>query len=181
MALSPRVAEELARIVGPEHVRLAEGELVPYARDATPPAHLGAGRVAELSAYLVREGHGPEGEVRVGGRRARAGLQDSCHLRNGLGVTAQPRELIAAVADYVELPGAGGCCGAAGTYSLLRRADSRAVLEPKLTAIEAAGVDFVVAVNPGCLRQLRQGLRRRRSGVRAVSLAEFLTEATGPR
>lgn len=143
-------------------------------------AHLGADRVAELSAYLVRQGHRPAGEVRVGGRRARAGLQDSCHLRNGLGVTAPPRELIAAVADYVELPGAGGCCGAAGTYSLLRRADSRAVLDPKLEAIEAAGVDVVVAVNPGCLRQLRQGLRRRRSAVRAVSLAEFLAEAAGP-
>ena len=139
--------------------------------------HLGQDRVVELSAYLVREGHEPSGQVRVGGRRARVGLQDSCHLRNGLGVSAQPRELIGAVAEYVELPGAGGCCGAAGTYSLLRRADSRAVLEPKLAAIEAADLDYVVAVNPGCLRQLRQGLRRRRSKVRAVSLAELLAEA----
>jgi glycolate oxidase iron-sulfur subunit len=142
-------------------------------------AHLGAGRIAELSAYLVQEGHRPRGEVQVSGRRARVGLQDSCHLRNGLGVTAQPRQLIGAVADYVELPGAGRCCGAAGTYSLLRPADSRKVLDPKLEAIEAAGIDYVVAVNPGCLRQLRQGLRRRRSNVRAVSLAELLAEAAG--
>jgi glycolate oxidase iron-sulfur subunit len=140
-------------------------------------AHLGTERVAELSAYLVREGHAPSGEVRAGGRRARVGLQDSCHLRNGLGVSSQPRDLIRAVAEYVELPGAGGCCGAAGTYSLLRPADSRKVLDPKLDAIEAADIDYVAAVNPGCLRQLRQGLRRRRSKVRAVSLAELLAEA----
>jgi glycolate oxidase iron-sulfur subunit len=140
-------------------------------------AHLGAGRVAELSDYLTRERHRPSGEVRAGGARARVGLQDSCHLRNGLGVSAQPRDLIRAVADYVEVPGAAGCCGAAGTYSLLRRADSRKVLDPKLDAIEAAGLDYVVAVNPGCLRQLRQGLRRRRSKVRAITLAELLDQA----
>ncbi len=139
--------------------------------------HLGRDRVAELSDYLDRTGHQPSGEVRVGGRRARVTLQDSCHLRNGLGVTRPPRELIAAVADYVELPNAGDCCGAAGTYSLLRPADSRAVLAPKTTAIEAADVDYIVALNPGCLRQLRQGLRRARSTVKAIHLAELLALA----
>jgi glycolate oxidase len=58
MALSPRVAEELTRIVGPEHVRLAEGELVPYARDATPLFHampdavVFPGRTAEVASVL---------------------------------------------------------------------------------------------------------------------------------
>lgn len=140
-------------------------------------AHLGADRIAELSAYLVAAGHEPEGEIRAGRRRARVALQDSCHLRNGMGVSEQPRALIRAVADYVELPGAGTCCGAAGTYALLRPKDSRAVLGPKLEEIEAADVDYVVAVNPGCLRQLQQGLRRRRSPVKAISLAELLAEA----
>jgi glycolate oxidase iron-sulfur subunit len=47
--------------------------------------------------------------------------------------------------------------------------------------IEAAGVDMVIAVNPGCLRQLRQALRRHHSRVRAVHLAEFLAlSAKGP-
>ncbi|EST38956.1 hypothetical protein N566_04665 [Streptomycetaceae bacterium MP113-05] len=139
--------------------------------------HLGRDRVQELSDYLDREGHTPAGQVTVDGRRARVGLQDSCHLRHGLGVTRQPRELIAAVADYVEVPGAGDCCGAAGTYAMLRPADSRAVLDPKLAALAEAGLDFVVAVNPGCLRQLQQGLRRTGSGTRAVHLAELLVMA----
>jgi Fe-S oxidoreductase len=139
--------------------------------------HLGRDRVAELSEYLDRTGYRPTGEVRVNGRRARVTLQDSCHLRNALGVTRPPRDLIAAVADYVELPNAGDCCGAAGTYSLLRPADSRAVLQPKLEAIEAADVDYVVALNPGCLRQLRQGLRRARGKVKAIHLAELLAMA----
>jgi glycolate oxidase iron-sulfur subunit len=132
---------------------------------------LGRGRVRELSELLDPA---RLGGVRVDGRRARVTLQDSCHLRNGLGVWREPRAALAAVADYVELPGAGDCCGAAGTYAMLRPRDAAKVLAPKLDAIEAAGVDFVVTVNPGCLRQLRTGLRRRRSSVRAVHLAELL-------
>lgn len=136
---------------------------------------LGRDRVREFSEYLAGS---VGGEVRVDGRRARAALQDSCHLRNGLGVWREPRAAVAAVADLVELSSAAECCGAAGTYSLLRRRDSRRVLDPKLDEIEAAGVDYVVAVNPGCLRQLQQGLRRRRSRVRALHLAELVALAT---
>ena len=138
---------------------------------------LGPERVRELSQHLVATGAVPVGELRVGDRRARVALQDSCHLRNGLGVHAEPRALIAAVADFVAVAGDDSCCGSAGTYSLLRPRDSGRILAPKLDAIEAAGVDYVVAVNPGCLRQLRTGLRRRRSPVRVLHLAELLDAA----
>ena len=140
---------------------------------------LGRDRVHELGEHLVKTGAAPVGEVTVGGRRARVALQDSCHLRNGMGVFAEPRALISAVADFVAVAGDDACCGAAGTYSLLRPRDSRRVLDPKLDAIEAAGVDYVVAVNPGCLRQLETGLRRRSSRVRAVHLADLLAAAAG--
>ncbi len=139
--------------------------------------HLGGDRVKEISAYLVEQGYQASGEVRVGGRRARVTLQDSCHLRNGLGVTAQPRALLAQVADFVEIAGAATCCGAAGTYSMTRPKDSRRLLKAKIAQIDAAGVDYVVAVNPGCLRQLQQGLRRAHSPVKAIHLAELLVLA----
>lgn len=142
---------------------------------------LGPERVRELSQHLALIGTVPTGEIRVDGRRARVALQDSCHLRNGLGVYREPRELIAAVADFVPVPGDDSCCGSAGSYSLLRPRDSRRILEPKLDAFEAAGVDYVVAVNPGCLRQLHTGLRRRGSRVQAVHLAELLAAAVEDR
>ncbi|MFH9263949.1 (Fe-S)-binding protein [Streptomyces sp. NPDC017546] len=144
---------------------------------------LGRDRVKEISELLAERGETdepttPAGEVRVDGRRARVTLQDSCHLRNGLGVWKEPRTLLGRVADYVELPSAAGCCGAAGTYALLRPRESRRILDAKIREIEAAGVDYVVAVNPGCLRQLQTGLRRARSRVKAVHMAELLTQAT---
>jgi glycolate oxidase iron-sulfur subunit len=117
----------------------------------------------------------------VDGRRARVGLQDSCHLRNGLGIWEEPRALIAEVADYVEVPGAASCCGSAGTYSLLRPRDSRRVLAPKLDAIESLDLDYLVTVNPGCQRQLLSGLRRRRSRTKVLHLVELLALARGER
>jgi glycolate oxidase iron-sulfur subunit len=144
---------------------------------------LGADRVRELSQYLAEADHDPRPAPGAADHspdpaagRPRIALQDSCHLRNGMGVFRQPRELIREVGEYVELPSASECCGAAGTYSILRPRDSKRILDDKLDQIEAAQVDLVVAVNPGCLRQLQTGLKRRRSRVRAVHLAKLLAE-----
>jgi glycolate oxidase iron-sulfur subunit len=149
--------------------------------------HLGRDRVRELSEYLSSTWvDDPESTarllrpLRVDGRPVRVTVQDSCHLRNGLGTHRQPRAMAALVAEVVELPSAGSCCGAAGTYSLVRPRDSAAVLAPKLDEIEALGVDHVVAVNPICQRQLINGLRKRRSRVTVVHLAELLARALPP-
>lgn len=135
---------------------------------------LGRPRVMELSEYLLRQGTPPLTPLLVDGRRARVAIQDSCHLRNGMGVYRESRELIRRVAELVELPHAGTCCGAAGSYSIVRPKDSRRVLAPKLDEIQNAGIDYVVVVNPGCQRQLITGLRRRHSAIRVLHLAELL-------
>jgi glycolate dehydrogenase iron-sulfur subunit len=135
--------------------------------------HLGRDRVAELSEHLAGQ------KMTLRRLDVKVALQDSCHLRNGLGIVREPRALLKQVADYVELPSAGACCGAAGTYSLLRPRDAARVLAPKLDEIEAAGIDYLVVVNPGCQRQLIAGLRSRRSKVRVLHLAELLDLAAG--
>jgi len=151
---------------------------------------LGRDRVRELSEFLLEYwGERPDrmpalrrltvegSDGSADGRPLRVGLQDSCHLRNGMGVFAQPRELIGRVAEYVELPSAGSCCGSAGTYSLLRPDDSQRVLDVHLDEIEAAGLDHLVVVNVVCQRQLIAGLRRRRSTTTVLHLAELLARA----
>jgi glycolate oxidase iron-sulfur subunit len=108
------------------------------------------------------------------GARPRIALQDSCHLRNALGVWKEPRALIERVGEYVELPSAAACCGAAGTYAILRPEDSARVLERHLDEIADARLDAIVVVNPGCRRQLEQGIERRGLSTRVVHLAELL-------
>ena len=136
---------------------------------------LGRERVRELSEWLVAREGADEPEAN-GGDRPRIGLQDSCHLRNGLGVMREPREVLARLGEYVELPSAGACCGAAGTYALLRPEDSARVLDRHLDEIAAADLDALVVVNPGCYRQLEQGVKRRGLRTRVVHLAELAAE-----
>jgi glycolate oxidase iron-sulfur subunit len=133
------------------------------APDAEPPREPGE---------MPRARDGSPGPSAVG--RPRIGLQDSCHLRNGLGVWKEPRALIERAGEYVELPSAAACCGAAGTYAILRPEDSARVLDRHLDEIAEARLDAIVVVNPGCYRQLEQGIRRRGLETRVVHLSELL-------
>ena len=111
------------------------------------------------------------------GKPIRIGLQDSCHLRNGMGVFKEPRKILAQLGEYVEVPNAQGCCGAAGSYSLLRARDSRKVIAPKVAAIKELNLDYLVSVNPGCTRQLKSALRRGRVKTKVVHIAELIALA----
>ena len=139
---------------------------------------LGSNHVQELSQWLMARDPPTEPTAPPSPAAPRAplriGLQDSCHLRNGLGVWREPRELLARIGDYVELSSAAACCGAAGTYAILRPKDSAAVLERHLDEIADADLDVIAVVNPGCYRQLDQGVRRRKLRTRVVHLAELL-------
>jgi len=109
----------------------------------------------------------------------RVAYQDSCHLRNGQKVTLEPRALLASLpgVEVVDLPSAGRCCGAAGTYALMRPDDSLRFLDAKLGEIAEAGVDAIVSGNPGCLLQFRQGVQRAQlKGVRVLHTAEVVAE-----
>lgn len=139
---------------------------------------IGRDRVVEASEWLLRQNADTEERD---GRPLRVGLQDSCHLRNGLGVWKEPRDLVGRTATYVELPSAGSCCGAAGTYALVRKKESKAILAKKIAEIEAAELDLVIAVNPGCLRQLQTGLRKAKSRTEAVHIVDYLSRITRQR
>ena len=102
-----------------------------------------------------------------------AGLVSPPHRPGGV---ARPRELIARVGEYVELPSAAVCCGAAGSYSIVRAHDSARVLDPHLDEIAAADLDVLVVVNAGCYRQLQQGIKRRKLRTRVIHIAELLAE-----
>ena len=143
----------------------------------TPEAEDFGGRVRDYSTLLA----GRELPAGGGGETApiRVAYQDSCHLRNGQKVTLEPRALLASLpgVEVVDLPSAGRCCGAAGTYALMRPDDSMRFLDAKLDEIKTAGVDAIVSGNPGCLLQFRQGVERAElKGVRVLHTAELVAE-----
>lgn len=139
---------------------------------------IGRDRVMEFSEYAAE--HPPEHpltQIERHGRVARIAIQDSCHLRNGLGVAESIRSLVRMIGTLVELKTAGDCCGAAGSYSLLRPDDARRVLEQKRDEISNTDVDIIAVVNPGCYRQLKTELARGSRPIEIAHLAELVAEA----
>jgi glycolate oxidase iron-sulfur subunit len=57
---------------------------------------------------------------------------------------------------------------------VLRPDDSARVLDRHLDEIAEADLDAIVVVNPGCYRQMQQGIRRRGLRTRVIHLAELL-------
>ncbi|VAV94508.1 Glycolate dehydrogenase, iron-sulfur subunit GlcF [hydrothermal vent metagenome] len=140
---------------------------------------IGRDRVMEFSEYTAQRLASRDfASIQRNGRTARIAIQDSCHLRNGLGVADEIRTLVRQVGTLVELDTAGDCCGAAGSYSLLRPDDALRVLEPKLAEIATSDVDIVVVVNPGCYRHLRTHLARDQGSIEVTHIAELLAEAS---
>ncbi len=140
---------------------------------------LGRSRVRELSQWIIEGGELDLDRlepVQIDGRPPRIAIQDSCHLRNGLGVAQQIREIVARLGQLVELPSAAVCCGSAGSYSLLRPDDAHRVFEPKHQEVVDSGADVIVTVNPGCYRQVRSETAKLKN-VRVIHLAELLDDS----
>ncbi len=139
-----------------------------------------AARVIDFSAFV---GAMPAAQLPVamppGGAPVRVTYHDPCHLSHGQGVRRQPRELLALVPglQLVEMAEADACCGSAGVYNLTQPELSAAVLRRKVDHIRESGARWVVTANPGCLLQLRAGLRQAGLDVRVVSIAQVLAEA----
>ena len=139
-------------------------------------ASLGQERVQEFSQWWA--GRASELEpIMFNNKKVRVGFQDSCHLRNGLGIFKEPRQILQQISEYVEIPNAAGCCGAAGSYSLLQRRNSRKVVAPKVADIGVLALDYLATVNPGCTRQLAAALSRAGIKTKVVHISELIALA----
>jgi L-lactate dehydrogenase complex protein LldE len=132
-----------------------------------------AGRVLELSEFLT----GTLGVVHVGSRfEGAVAYHPTCHSLRVLRVGDGPESLLRAVPglELAPLPAADECCGFGGTFAIKNAAVSGAMLEEKLANVVASGAGTVCACDASCLLHIGGGLRRRRSPVRTLHLAEIL-------
>lgn len=137
---------------------------------------LGRERVQEFSEWWLSKSIELH-KIAKDGAPIRVGFQDSCHLRNGLGVFKEPRAILNQIGNYIEIPNASGCCGAAGSYSLLQKKNSRKILAPKVNMIRDLKLDYLATVNPGCTRQLAKELKRGGIRTKVVHISELVAKA----
>jgi L-lactate dehydrogenase complex protein LldE len=132
-----------------------------------------AERTHELGSFLVNVLRVDDFGAKFEGRVT---WHDACHGLRDLGIKSEPRRLIARVqgAELVEMPNAEACCGFGGTFSVKYPEISVAILDEKIAAIEQARVKAVVSGDASCLMQIGGRLRRNRSAVRTLHLAELL-------
>jgi glycolate oxidase iron-sulfur subunit len=85
---------------------------------------------------------------------------DACHLAHAQGVTAPPRQLLAAIPNLrlVEIPEGELCCGSAGTYNLEQPELAAQIGERKARNILSTGAQAIVTGNIGCMTQIRTHL-----------------------
>jgi glycolate oxidase iron-sulfur subunit len=111
-------------------------------------------------------------------RRTRVTYHDPCHLRTQ-GITKEPRAILKALpqVEFVEMAGAGTCCGLGGTYSVYHYETSKQIGAKKAISISESGAELVATDCPGCIMQLQDSINHAGGGARAVHILELLVEA----
>jgi len=106
----------------------------------------------------------------------RVTYQDSCHLLHGQKVRNAPRDLLKQIPglELVELPHSDICCGSAGVYNVTQTKASLELLDDKMKNIASIKPEVIVTANPGCLLQLRAGVRRVNGKQEVMHVVELL-------
>ena len=113
----------------------------------------------------------------------RATYHDSCSSLRELGVSAQPRLLLAGVdgLELHELEASDACCGFGGTFCVKYPEASDAMVDKKVDDIAATGAEAVLAGDMGCLLNIAGRISRRGLDIEARHVAEVLAGMTdGP-
>jgi glycolate oxidase iron-sulfur subunit len=104
---------------------------------------------------------------------------DACHLQHAQNVRMQPRALLKSIPglEIVEVAEAALCCGSAGIYNLVRPEPAKELGRRKVSNLLALLPEVVAAGNPGCLLQLRSGMRMAGKPMPVLHTVELLDAA----
>lgn len=135
-------------------------------------------KLKALSEYLAQIGL-PELNGRL---EARVTYHDPCHMSRYQNLVNEPREIIRKIQgiDYRELPEAGWCCGAAGTYNIAYYGQSMQVLDRKMGNVKKTEANIIVTTCPACYIQLAYGVRRHGLDCEVLDFAELIDRALKP-
>ena len=137
-----------------------------------------AGKTMDMTAFLVNIVQIPL-DTNCSKNDLKATYHDACHMRNSLGVTAEPRKIIRGASGYtfVEMPAADTCCGSGGSFTLKHYDLSKKVGNAKRDAVVASKADVVMATCPACMLQLMDMHSQNNDSVKVMHVIEAMAEA----
>jgi L-lactate dehydrogenase complex protein LldE len=105
-------------------------------------------------------------------------FHDSCHGLRLLGLGQAARTLLGSTGNAAveELAESDVCCGFGGLFSVKMADVSGAMLERKISRIEACPAGTIVCGDVSCMTHVNGGLARRQSGKRIRHIADVLAE-----
>ncbi len=128
----------------------------------------------ELLAELVRDGRlTPAADERT------ITYHDSCYLARHNDVAAEPRELVAAVGQPVEMEKHGKrtfCCGAGGAHMWMEERGSQ-INEERVRQATETGASTLAVACPFCTVMLDDGVRSAGAEIEVVDVATLLVQA----
>jgi Fe-S oxidoreductase len=128
----------------------------------------------ELLAELVRDGRlNPAADERT------ITYHDSCYLARHNDVAAEPRELVAAVGQPVEMEKHGKrtfCCGAGGAHMWMEERGSQ-INEERVRQATETGASTLAVACPFCTVMLDDGVRSAGAEIEVVDVATLLVQA----
>jgi len=115
-----------------------------------------AAKVKDISAFLIQDVGVRPVDLPVVGEPVTVTYHDPCHLKKSLGISAEPRALIAANPRYrlVEMEGADSCCGSGGSFTLQHYDLSKRIGKRKRDNIVATGAHVAATSCPACMLQI---------------------------
>jgi Fe-S oxidoreductase len=129
---------------------------------------------SELLSQLVREGRlAPKADAKP------ITYHDSCYLARHNDVVAQPRELVAAVGQPIEMARSGRktfCCGAGGAHMWMEERGRQINVE-RVREAAATGAETLAVACPFCTVMLDDGVRDAGAGLRVADVATLLAES----
>jgi glycolate oxidase iron-sulfur subunit len=151
------------------------GELLEHDSEYAEKARLFSGLVKDVNEFLASIELNPPMRVVP----LTVTYQDSCHLAHGQKIRSAPRKLLASIPglELREMQLSDLCCGSAGIYNVVHTGMAMALLKKKMDSVNATGAPVIAASNPGCMLQLRAGVKKFGQGQRVAHVVEILDEA----
>lgn len=133
-----------------------------------------AGKVMDFSAF-ARDVLDLKCATQSAGRVT---YHDPCHQVRGLGTSDCSRDLIRrAGLELVEMENSDECCGFAGSYAIKQSGVSNAILGRKIASIADTEAKTLVTDCPGCIMQIRGGLRKRKMPIEVCHTAQIIARS----